>query len=437
MKKIKISIIILIVLISISIIAIIILNKSNDETRNNLIKPQNVGTVSETTETVDVQDESRYFTVVNCINDYLSKININNSVYYGRGENNEQILIVKEEDIKQNIYDLLSKNYIEKNKIDLYNLNNFIEMKEEDSIFVPITIKQKVGENSTKYLATGIIQDLNNNYIDDLNIIVNLDIMNSTYSIEPLENYNNGNIENEDESIEKNDNNSFNIQKITNEYVSTQLLVRFKRLSLCKPEVAYNLIDEEYRNKRFKDLNGFKKFVDDNRDEISRITTDKYLANKYEDSKEYICMDKYENIYVFNVKDMSNMSVKLDTYTIISDKFKETYDSSDEEYKVAMNIDKWVQMLNTRDYKTAYSVLDETFRNNNWGSEETFEQYMRENFPLHYDVEYITYSNEGATYVQQINLTDITGENEGTISLNIIMQLKDNYEFVMSFSVQE
>lgn len=437
MKKIKISIIILIILISISIVAIIILNKSNNEATNNLIKPQNVGTIPETTETIDVQDESRYFTVVNCINEYLSKININNSAYYGRGENNEPILIVEEEDIKQNIYDLLSKKYIEENQIDLDNLNNFVEMTEEDSIFVPITIEQKAGENSTKYLATGIIQDLNNNYIDDLNIIVNLDTINSTYSIEPLENSNNGNIENEDESIEKNDNNSFKIQKITNEYVSTQLFIRFKRLSLCKPETAYNLIDEEYRDKRFKDLEDFKEFVENNRDEISRMSIDKYLVNYYDDSKEYVCMDKYENIYVFNVKDMSNMSVKLDTYTIISDKFKETYDSSEEEYKVEMNIDKWIQMLNTRDYGNAYNVLDETFRNNNWGSEEAFEQYMRDNFPLHYDVEYTTYSNEGATYVQQINLTDITGENEGTISLNIIMQLKDNYEFVMSFSVQE
>ena len=92
--------------------------------------------------------------------------------------------------------------------------------------------------------------------------------------------------------------------------------------------------------------------------------------------------------------------------------------------------------MNVRDYKYVYDKLDETFRNNNWGSEEAFEHYMRENFPLHYDVEYTTYSSEGSTYVQQINLTDITGKTEGTISLNVIMQLKDNYEFVMSFSVQ-
>ena len=238
MKKIKIFAIILTVLIFIIIIAIAILNRSNENSENNLIKPQNVGTVAETTELIDVQDERRYFTVVNCINDYLSKTNINNTAYYGRGENNEPILIVEEKEIKQMIYDVLSQKYIQENNIDLENLNNFVNLMQEDTIFVPITIKQKFGENAIKYFVTGIIQDLNNNYIDDLNIIVNIDSINSTYSIEPVIGENFENIENEDILIESNGNNKFKSPTITNEYVSTQLLIRFKRLSLCKPEIA-------------------------------------------------------------------------------------------------------------------------------------------------------------------------------------------------------
>lgn len=437
MEKIKIFAIILTVLILIIIIAIAILNRSNENSENNLIKPQNVGTVAETTEFIDVQDERRYFTVVNCINDYLSKTNINNSAYYGRGENNEPILIVEEKEIKQMIYDVLSQKYIQENNIDLENLNNFVNLMQEDTIFVPITIKQKFGENAIKYFVTGIIQDLNNNYIDDLNIIVNIDSINSTYSIEPVIGENFENIENEDISIESNGNNKFKSPTITNEYVSTQLLIRFKRLSLCKPEIAYNLLDEEYRNKRFQNLETFKEYINKNKEEISKLTTEKYLTNYDTDYTEYVCMDKYENVYIFEVKDISNINVKLDSYTLIPDEFKETYDSSNETYKVAMNIDKWVQMLNTRDYKNAYNVLDETFRNNNWGSEEAFEQYMREKFPLHYDIEYTTSSNENTTFIQQINLIDITEETQESISLNVIMQLKDNYDFVMSFEVLE
>ena len=61
---------------------------------------------------------------------------------------------------------------------------------------------------------------------------------------------------------------------------------------------------------------------------------------------------------------------------------------------------------------------------------------MRKKLPLHYDVEYTTYSNENSTYVQTIKLSDITEKDDSTITMNIIMQLKDNYEFVMSFSIE-
>ena len=128
--------------------------------------------------------------------------------------------------------------------------------------------------------------------------------------------------------------------------------------------------------------------------------------------------------------------VRLDTYTIMPDNFKETYDSSNEQYKVAMNIDKWIDMLNNRDYHSAYQYLDETFRNNNFGSEEAFEQYMREHFPLHYQLKIGQFTETNNTYTQYIVLTDITGETNEEIDNTIIMQLKDDYDFVMSFSVQ-
>ena len=92
-------------------------------------------------------------------------------------------------------------------------------------------------------------------------------------------------------------------------------------------------------------------------------------------------------------------------------------------------------MINNRDYKTAYSYLDKTFRNNNFGSEEAFEQYMRERYPSHYDFELGESTETNGTYTQTIDLTDISGEDGAVIENTIIMQLLDNYEFVMSFGV--
>ena len=93
-------------------------------------------------------------------------------------------------------------------------------------------------------------------------------------------------------------------------------------------------------------------------------------------------------------------------------------------------------MLNNRDYMNAYNVLDETFKNNNWKSEKEFEQYIKKYMSLHYDVQYTTYSNENSTYVQTIELKDFDNKLDSIIRLNIIMQLKDNYDFIMSFNVE-
>ena len=97
-------------------------------------------------------------------------------------------------------------------------------------------------------------------------------------------------------------------------------------------------------------------------------------------------------------------------------------------------------MLNNRDYNAAYNVLDETFKQNNFGSMEKFEEYMREKLPLHYKIDFGKFSNQGQNYVQEITLTDITSEgtdlDSTTVTKTIIMKIDENSEdFVMSFDI--
>ena len=146
-------------------------------------------------------------------------------------------------------------------------------------------------------------------------------------------------------------------------------------------------------------------------------------------------MDKYENMYIFRVTGPTNYTVTLDTYTILSDNFKNSYDKASPQGKVMLNADKWVQMLNNRDYTSAYKVLDETFRNNNFGTVDNFENYMRQNYGEHYKVTFGDFSNEGDTYIQPLTLTPISGSNQ-TKEITIIMRLSDNYGYAMSFVIQ-
>ena len=382
------------------------------------------------------EQKDMVYTVEQCVNSYLDVINTNNSIYYGTNENGELIKLVNE---NESIYNILSNKFKTQNNISIDNIENYVEKQESDVFFIPLDMKYIKNDNLIKYLTHGYITDSGYNYIKDIILIVNLDFDNNTFSIEPVDDeadFDNFELDKNDmEQIEKNNNNVFKYVQATQEEISKKYLDYFKKMALSNTEELYNYLNEEYRDKRFENLENFQKYIENNRDTIKTLTLQKYLLNSYEGYDEYVCTDELENLYIFREYGPLDYEILLDTYTIPTEKFKETYDKSGDQYKVAMNVDRWIQMINNRDYKTAYSYLDETFRNNNFGSEEAFEQYMRERYPSHYDFELGESTETNGTYTQTIDLTDILGEDGAVIENTIIMQLLDNYEFVMSFGV--
>lgn len=435
MKKFLIYSIILVIIVIIILLGIFFTIKNREDKSMKTIAQNNQEEYVAEYEESRKLEKSEYNNIVTAMQTYLNYLNINNTSFY----NNEGIRIISEEEQNKIILSLLSERYIEDNQITLNNITEYLDNIDEQVVFIPLNVQIVEDNDITTYIVEGLVENLDYEVLYQKSYIVNIEKRTLRFSIEPSEQEFEDlvNVTTGISTIEEGNYNKIVSKQVSNESIATEYFSRFKRITLSSPELAYQYLNVDYREKRYGDFNTYEKYITDNREEIKGIVCEQYMVNQYSDYTEYVCRDQNGNTYIFNEDNIMNFDVKLDTYTIISDNFKETYDSSNEQYKVAMNIDKWVQMLNNRDYTHAYEVLDETFRNNNWGSEEAFEQYMRENFPLHYDVEYTTYSSEGTTYVQQINLTDITGETEGTISLNVIMQLKDNYEFVMSFSVQE
>ena len=191
---------------------------------------------------------------------------------------------------------------------------------------------------------------------------------------------------------------------------------------------------KEYREKRFGEVSSYIKYLKDNQEALRTLQLTQYLVNGYDEYTEYVCKDKYENLYIFKETALMEFTMQLDTYTIPTEQFKTTYRTANQQKKVMMNIDKWVQMLNNRDYTSAYKVLNETFRNNNFGSEEKFVAYMKEKYPLHYKIEFSSFSEEGSACVQSIKLKEIGSENAEGKALDIIMKLKEDTDFEMSFN---
>lgn len=425
----------LIIMISITILIIIIIlglliNMSGlADINNDTVLEQQKESVEPIQNIVEpVSENVDFFTVQSYIQEFIEQINMNNPVYYTGGERIDQSIIAKW------TYSLLSQEYIDKNAITEENVYEYVDNIEESLIFVPLKMNEIKLENTTKYAIYGFTQTVNNEYREDLYFILNVDNNNNTYSIEPLKNIrsieeielNNNNLE-----IEKNRYNTYKEKKITDEYICEQYLYIYKRLMLAKTQEAYNYLNEEYRDKKFDSLQDYTDYVTNNKDKIAQIALNAYSIN----DNRYICRDQWNNYYIFNVNGVFDYNVMLDIYTVDVKEFTEKYNSSSNENKVAMNVEKIESAINNRDYKFIYNKLDETFKNNNFKSLDEFAEYINKNFFDNNNLEYESISNEGNVYIYTIKLTDVNNE-ENTKTMTIIMKLKEGTDFVMSFSIE-
>ena len=439
MDRLKKSIIIVSILMIILISVLIVLyvrsqNQGTDYTNNSEFE-QDVSHMELKSEFEKVENKNNYYAVKNIIGKYGYAI-------IDGGQ--------------ESIYNMLDPEYISQENISQDNVLEYVDVLDKEDLTedqvnnleISVNIDQMyykdLNTNTSSYYINGIFEYNVNSKQIEFRLLVNVDSNNSTFyiypttyveekypSVESLSMY-----QNEIDSIPKNSYNTFSFINIEDATIIRDYLYNYKDKIVKDISASYDMIEEEYKNIKFPTLEEYEAYINKNKQELLSISFSKYLVNKKSEYTEYICIDTKGNYYIFRETAIMDYKILLDNYTINTEEFVEEYDGSSDEEKVALNIEKIVQAMNVHDYKYVYDKLDETFRNSNWGSEEAFEQYMRENFPLHYDVEYTTYSSEGSTYVQQINLADITGNTDGTISLNVIMQLKDNYEFVMSFSVQ-
>lgn len=199
---------------------------------------------------------------------------------------------------------------------------------------------------------------------------------------------------------------------------------------------AYNYMSQEYREKRFGSEEELLQYVNANIVELSQINLEEYQVNHYEDYTEYVCKDQYENLYIFKETSVMQYTVTLDTYTLEEKKFNDTYNKVDDEEKVQMNADKIIQMMNRRDYKTMYKLINQSFKNNNFKTEEDFTKYMKETYPLHYKAEFTNTTSEGNIYLQEMTLTDITEKDNQSKQMNLIMKLNEGIDFEISFEIK-
>lgn len=205
---------------------------------------------------------------------------------------------------------------------------------------------------------------------------------------------------------------------------------------LYEAESAYETLDEYYKNEKFKDLNDFKKYIELKKEEFKNASVYEYSIEEYDDYTQYVIIDQFDNKYVFKENGVLNYTAMLDLYTIDIPQFIEKYDSCNAQEKVILNIDKIEQALNLKDYSYIFSKLAQSFKDNKYKTEEDFENYIKTALYDNIEIEYKDFLNEGETYIYNLTIKNALNKSDKGIDMQIIMQLKEDRDFVMSFSIK-
>lgn len=273
--------------------------------------------------------------------------------------------------------------------------------------------------------------------------IVRVDTYTLAYEIEELDSKKYDNIDEIDlttdlTEIVQTENNQFEYTRINNENTCRFYLKNYTELLLSDPETAYDMLDEQYKEERFSSYEEFLEYIEENRTYFENTVLSQYAVDYFDDYTEITLVDVYNNSYKIIVKSVMDYTVQLDNYTIKDDEYLETYEELSDLEKVSANVDTFMNMINTKDFKHAYEVLDETFKNNNFNTLDVFKEYIN-NYFFEYNLDTksgVNVYNQEGTYVYETTIKSGAGSAAESKKLTVIMQLQEGTDFKMSFSIE-
>ena len=452
MKKIKkyiiISICIIVILIIAIIVADILVQKGNNS--NSQADYNNIEEIQETNIS-EVKDINEYATIERLVNVYNLAINQLDAnldammVQHQDEEAREKIKGKYNEQGKEILKNILEAKYLSdsdwENQLLKYSNNKFYINK----------MKKTSINNINVYLINMIYGEAKNTDI----IILN-DIANNTFSVLPKEYLNNKSIDENNliesikelnvSQISKNDNNGITQFNLTEEQACLKYYYNYLNMLRNDTDKLYSTIDRDYKEKRFENVEKFNEYINNNRERLEKATLSKYEVRNNDDYIQYICVDEEGNYYIFNATSAMQYTLILDTYTIDLPQFTEKYNNANAQEKVALNINKFIAALNAQDYRYIYSKLADSFKNNYFENEESLKEYLVNNLYENNEVEFEDFAQEGTIYTYKIKVTKIIskeeeeryyGKNAPTQNVNIVMQLNEGTDFIMSFSIEE
>lgn len=445
-KKLKIAIIFVFIIILILLaLTIYIIKSQNDMNGENMII-DNEGNYKEvfeednSSEIKKLYNNVEYFRVKDCLDTYAS---FSLDLQYSQNLEKEQL-----ENTQTRMLSIIP-DFVKKDlNINAQNVYKTIGLPDKYLRVDNITVSRQVAEENTDttiyaYIVEGVLIDRENFSRENFKSIVLLDGLNGTFYIVPQKYIENKKIDTtegkklqlySEEEIEDKTYNKYQSRTYTDQYICEEYFNTFRLNLEYDAQGMYDKLDKNYREKRFGSYSEFAKYIKENNINNAKLTS--YLVNREDDYTEYVCKDQNENLYIFKEVAVKDYTITLDTYTLEQEKFNEEYEKATNQKKVMMNIDKFFQMLNAKDYKAAYEKLDTNFKNNYFKTEQDFENYIKQRVFSYNKVEYVSYNGDiSGIFKYDLNLKNKQDETK-EVSFSVVMQLKEGTDFVMSFNVQ-
>lgn len=416
-----ISIILILLIICGIIVFLLIYNKKNNDIGENIY----IETQEPIKELTEVQSRSLYYRVKGCINKYYTYCNLLYSSDVSDIEETTNIAKV--------IYNMLDKEYISFKNISESNM--LLQLEKVNDFVLYIDSMYFIEDESFNDLCivNGTLRDKETNNLTKFKVVVKLDYKNKTFSIIPndyaSQKYSNIMLEQKidfgESRIEKNDNNAYTTRSLSEEDYVGDLFNDFKEKCMYDLNTLYERLDEEYKSIRLKSTSELEEYLKNRYANINSLQLLGYSIERFDGYTQYTMVDSSFSQFIIREIATMKYTVILDTYTVDLPDFRNNYDYTNEQGKVALNLEKIQNALNNHDYKYVYDRLSDGFKNNNFKTYEAFEVYAKDNFYYKNKFEYKKFDKEGESYyTYEIKITDLLGITDEVIDKTFVMLLR-------------
>lgn len=369
---------------------------------------------------------------------FVLLISINNRQEISKSKNSDEYL--KDEETEEIKYE--DKQKVD-NSVDFYTVSEciFEYNKNKDENFINcyvINILQYTEEslNITNYAVKSLNVGQNNVNYEFYKVKMNY--KDCVYNIERIDcqDVEDINIKDNNE-IEENKTKNYTYCFKDDEEIAEYKYETLKYQLMYDTDNFYNLLESEYKTKKFNnEINNYKRYVSDNIEKLKNSILLKYKVDENDDIIEYIMENEYKNQYIIFVNKNEISKVRLDNYTILTENYIEDYNSLDNSSKAHTNVDIFLKMINSKDYKQAYEKLEETEKNGNLDSLDKFREYIENNFyeTNYLYVNYVEEIEDGRFLVNTTLKSDISSAAD-SMEKNFIVKLNEGTDFVISFEI--